>query len=163
MTIDKVCPSSRRTLRIKYVGTYCPLSLSLARPHAHLPASSAPFFLLSFLFTLDVYLLRIFPPRVYLCVQVHLTVVHTSATDGMHAGVHTRVRRRAEEPLMNLAVLRPPVCVPGIAVREENRHGDGYTDPGGFDPLHEIGRRETRERAYPLRSFERSRIPSGEQ
>ena len=50
------------------------------------------------------------------CVQVHLTVVHTSATDGMHAGVHTRVRLPLcrgilQKPLMNLAVLRPPVCL----------------------------------------------------
>lgn len=52
----------------------------------------------SFLFTYSTSIsgISVLPPppsssSVSLCVQVHLTVVHTSATDGMHIGIHTRV------------------------------------------------------------------------
>lgn len=66
---------------------------------------------------LDIYLRDLCPspfpllPRVSVCTSTPYGRSHERDRWNAHRYTHTRARLRAEEPLMNLAVLRPPVCV----------------------------------------------------
>lgn len=67
---------------------------------------------------LDIYLRDLCPPpssllflRVSVCTSTPYGRSHERDRWNAHRHTHTRARLRAEEPLMNLAVLRPPVCV----------------------------------------------------
>ena len=64
---------------------------------------------------LDIYLRDLCPPlpflRVSVCTSTPYGRSHERDRWNAHRYTHTRARLRAEEPLMNLAVLRPPVRV----------------------------------------------------
>lgn len=62
---------------------------------------------------LDIYLRDLCPPLPFLRVSVCTSTPYGRSHDrwNAHRYTHTRARLRAEEPLMNLAVLRPPVRV----------------------------------------------------
>lgn len=115
-------PSSRwiEPIKCTYIYIYI-YSVFLLLPSSFL---SLPFFVYNTslylsclipLHILDIYLRDLCPPlpflRVSVCTSTPYGRSHERDRWNAHRYTHTRARLRAEEPLMNLAVLRPPVRV----------------------------------------------------
>lgn len=122
----KGLPSSRRTVRIKYVHASS-FSLFFSRSSCITLFSISP---VSFLFTHSTSISGIsVPSPVSLCTSTPYGRSHERNRWNARRCTHTRAHLRAKEPLMNLAVLRPPVCVSGIVVREKERNETRARNP----------------------------------